>query len=91
MAKKRSTAVKLDSEAARRESGKSQASIGDIRQLRVKFEEICSEEIVSKALVNGDSEPDLSYSSTLMGVHERIEQRCYKALNKARKEIRGQK
>lgn len=88
---KKSTAKKLDSKIAKMEAGKSQAKIGDIRQLRVKFEETCASEIVSKALVNSDAHPDLSLSETLMGVHERIEQRAYKALARARKEIGAKK
>lgn len=88
MAKRKATA-KLDSEMAKRESGKSQAKIGDIRQLRVKFEQICTEEIVARSLIMGETNPDLSYSDTLMKMHERIEQRCYKALRNARKEING--
>ena len=84
---KKSSARKLDSKIAKMESGKSQAKIGDIRQLRVKFEEVCASEIVSRALVNSAAHPDLSHSDTLMEVHERIEQRAYKALAKARKVI----
>lgn len=89
MAKKSRPTTKLDSEVARREGGKSQAKIGDIRQLRVKFEEICTEEIVARALVNGDEFPNSSNSATLMKMYERIMHRSNKALRLARKEIKG--
>lgn len=76
---------KLDSAMAKKEAGKSQAKIGDIRQLRKGFEELCAGEIVSKMLATGEITPDLQYSKTLRGVEARIYTRAARAIVAARK------
>lgn len=76
---------KLDSAMAKTEAGKSQTKIGDVRQLRKVFEEICASEIVSKMLATGEVSPDLQHSRTLRGVESRIYSRAARAIAQARK------
>lgn len=82
---------KLDSDLARREKGKSQAKIGDIRQIRAKLEDKCAEEMVIKSLKENKDYCDILDSRTFELLEAKIYEKADKWLKKIKEEIMRQK
>lgn len=85
------TAKRIDSRLAKREGGKSQAKMGDVREIRAKLETMIAEEIARGHMRRRFTEVmagDISYSKSLIGMRSRIKKKAQKMLNQMRKEKR---